>query len=156
MTSDPRFASRVVRLAGISVVALAAIFLQWAWTGTGSATILIALGVGWILMPTLLMLSMRWPEIRYGVVVPAAAVSLALVAICLWNLPPSPIARSGWLVISSGVLLGSLLGAWFWLRWLPVPRKLDDAYSPGRWMLIAVHAGLIVSGLGLLLLSDLT
>jgi hypothetical protein len=155
MTSDPRFASRVVRLAITSAIALAAIFAQWSWTGDGNATILIALGGGWILMPTLLMLSLRRPEFRYGVVVPAAAVSLALVAICVWNLPPSPIARSGWLAISSGVLLGGLLGAWFWFRLLPVPGKLDDPYSPGRWALIAVHAGLIVSGLGLLLLSDL-
>lgn len=154
MSSDPRFATRVVRLAVTSVIALAAIFAQWAWTGSGNPTILIALGGGWILMPTLLMLSLRWPEFRYGVVVPAAAVSLALVAICLWNTPPSPIARSGWLLVSSGVLLGGFLGAWFWFRWLPVPRQLDDPYSPGRWAMIAVHAGLIIAGLGLLLLSD--
>jgi FtsH-binding integral membrane protein len=155
MTSDRRFASRVVRLAVTSVIALAAIFAQWAWTGNGNLAILIALGGGWILMPTLLMLSLRRPELRYGVVVPAAAVGLALVAICLWNSPPSPIARSGWILISSGVLLGGFLGAWFWFRWLPVPRQLDDPYSPGRWAMIAVHAGLIVTGLGLLLLSDL-
>src|SRR5690348_3863874 len=102
MTSDPRFASRVVRLAVTSVIALGAIFAQWAWTGHGNPTILIALGAGWILMPTLLMLSVRWPQFRYGVVVPAAAVSLGLVAISLGNSPPSPIARSGWLLIASG------------------------------------------------------
>ena len=155
MTSDPRFAARVVRLAVTSVIALGAIFAQWAWTGNGNPTILIALGGGWILMPTLLIVSLRRPQFRYGVVVPAAAVSLALVAICLGNSPPSPTARSGWLLISSGVLLGGLLGAWFWFRWLPVPRQLDDPYSPGRWAMIAVHVGLIVAGLGLLLLSDL-
>jgi hypothetical protein len=156
MTSDPRFAGRVMRLAGTSAVALGVIFVQWAATAPGRIAILIALGAGWILMPLILWLSLRRPALRYGVVAPAGLIGLALAAICLGDLPTSPIARSGWVLVACGVWFGALMGVWFWLRWLPVPGRLHDPNSPGRWALIALHVGLIVAGLGLLLASDLT
>ena len=52
---------------------------------------------------------------------------------------------SGW--ITAGVLLGGLLGIWFWFRWVPVPAWLDDPFSRGRWLFICAHVSLIVSGL---------
>ena len=47
----------------------------------------------------------------------------------------------------AGILLGSVLGLWFWYRVLPVPAALDDPFSPGRWTLIGIHIALIVLGL---------
>ena len=149
LTADPRFARRVVRLALVSVIALGLIFWFWALARQGPALIGAGLAAGWILMPGVLLLSLRWPTLRYGLVVPSAAVGLALLGLCLWDLPPAPLARAGWLSILCGVLLGSLLGAWFWFRWLPVPAALHDPYSPGRWALIGIHVGLIVFGLSL-------
>src|SRR4029077_8022063 len=124
MTSDSRFARRVIRLAATSVIALGLIFFQYALMPGGSAPILIVLGAGWILMPAILVLSLRLPALRYGLVVPSALVSFALAAICLGNIPTSATARSGWLLVTCGVWLGGLLGVWFWLRWLPVPANL--------------------------------
>jgi hypothetical protein len=50
-------------------------------------------------------------------------------------------------LVTAGVLLGGVLGLWFWYRLLPVPAALDDPFSRGRWTLIAVHVSLIVVGL---------
>lgn len=156
MTGDPHFAGRVIRLALTSVVALGLIFMLWAVTRPGIAIIGVALAAGWILMPSMLLFSLRRPVVRYGLVAPAALVSVALVAICLVDLPPAPAARVGWLLISGGVLFGGFLGAWFWFRWLPVPAQLHDPFAPGRWALVAIHIGLIIFGLALVGLSALT
>jgi hypothetical protein len=51
--------------------------------------------------------------------------------------------------VTAGILLGSLLGLWFWYRLLPVPASLDDPFSPGRWTLVTAHIALIVVGLAL-------
>jgi hypothetical protein len=48
------------------------------------------------------------------------------------------------------------LGAWFWFRWLPVPRSLHNPFAPGRWVLIGVHVGMIIVGIGLVGLSALS
>ncbi len=155
LTADPRFARRVVRLAVVSLVALGLIFFLWSLERPGGVPIGAGLGLGWLLMPTVLVLSLRRPALRYALAVPAAAVGFALLSLCLFDLPASPLARAGWLLIFGGVLLGSWLGVWFWFRWVPVPRSLHDPYSPGRWALIAIHVGLIVAGLGLLTASAL-
>ena len=39
---------------------------------------------------------------------------------------------------------------------LPVPEILRDPYSFGRWILIAIHVGLVVCGIALILLPALT
>lgn len=155
MTADPRFAGRVVRLALTSLVALGLIFLLWAVMKQRSALIGAGLGAGWALMPSLLLLSLRWPEVRYGLVVPSASVGLGLVGLCLFDLPPSAAGSAGWILITCGVLFGGLLGAWFWFRWLPVPAALDDPYSRDRWVLIGIHVGLIVAGIVLVGASTL-
>jgi hypothetical protein len=156
MSADPRFTGRVIRLTATSAVVLGLIFLLWAVTTPGIAIIGVGLGAGWVLMPSLLALSLWRPVIRYGLVAPAAMVSVALVAISLWGQPKTPVAEAGWLLISGGVLLGGALGAWFWFRWLPVPRSLHDPFAPGRWVLIGVHVGMIIVGLGLVGLSALS
>ena len=147
MTGDPRFAPRVMRLAGTSVVALGIIwFLAVATLRAEPTAINLALLGGWILMPATLGLSLRWPRARYAVVLPSALVSLALVAICLGFLPQNPLARLGWLLLTAGILFGGVLGVWFWFRFLPVPASLSSPFSAGRWTLIGAHVALIVLG----------
>jgi hypothetical protein len=147
MTADARMAGRVRRLAVVSVVALGLIFALWSRTGRGEVLIGAALAAGWVLMPSMLVLSLRWPQIRYGLVVPSVLVGSSLLAICLFSPMPSTVTKVGWWQICAGVLMGGVLGGWFWFRWLPVPAQLNDPLSPGRWALITLHAGLIVVGL---------
>ena len=135
MTGDPRFRGRVRRLAITSGVAL-------------------LLG-GWPAMFTVLTLSLARPSIRRLVVVPAVIVTTALIGICLLELPSSALARAGWLALTAGILMGGGMGAWFWYRWIPVPRTLHDPYAPSRLALIAAHVGLVVGGIALILADRL-
>lgn len=151
MTGDPAFGKRVLRLTIISAFALALIWFLSAVTLQTHPMIGRGLALGWLLMPSILGLSLRWPRLRYALIIPSTLISLALLAICITALPDvNKVVGSGWLLVTSGVLLGGVLGAWFWFRWLPVPRRLMDPFSRGRWALIAVHIGLIVIGLGLI------
>ena len=59
------------------------------------------------------------------------------------------LAGLGWLLILVGVVLGGLMGLWFWFRVVPVPTALDAPDGAGRWAIIAVHVGLIVVGIAL-------
>ena len=151
MTRDIRFGIRVIRLAATSVVALGLIWgLQFATLNT-PALVGICLAAGWALMPVLLVASLRWPVARYGLALPSTLIGVGLVAICLTALPQdSDAALVGWLMTTAGVLMGGALGLWFWFRLAPVPRFLNDPFSPGRWTLVAVHVVLIVVGLGLI------
>ena len=116
MTGDTRFAVRVVRLAATSVVALGLIWGFQAATLETNPFIVIGLAAGWALMPALLVASLRWPVVRYGLVLPSTLVSVGLVAICLTALPPDwDAARVGWLMTTAGVLMGGVLGLWFWV-----------------------------------------
>jgi FtsH-binding integral membrane protein len=154
-TRNHRFARRVVRLAWTSLVALGVIW--WLGTTTPESHWFVGVGLlgGWVLMPLILWLSLRWPRARYGLIIPSSLVSLALVTICLTSLPDEPLPRTGWLLITSGVLLGGLLGGWFWFRWLPVPAPLYDPFSLGRSALVSIHISLILGGLALIVLGRL-
>ena len=102
-------------------------------------------------MPVFLTASLRWPVARYGLAIPSTLVGVSLIAICLTDLPTEwGGARVGWLMTTAGVLMGGVLGLWFWFRMAPVPRFLDDPFSPGRWTLVTVHIVLIVVGLALI------
>ena len=151
MTADSRFGVRVIRLAATSVVALGLIWgFQFATLQT-PALVGISLAAGWAMMPILLTVSLRWPIARYGLALPSTLVGGGLIAICLTALPPDwGAARVGWLMTTAGVLMGGVLGLWFWFRLAPVPRFLNDPFSPGRWILVAVHIVLIVAGLALI------
>lgn len=153
MTGDPRFRGRVRRLAITSGVALGVVWVMAVATLDASRTIEALLLAGWISMPTVLGLSLVRPSIRRLVVVPAAMVTTALIGICLWELPASGLARTGWLTLTAGILLGGGMGAWFWYRWIPVPRAFDDPYSTGRVTLILAHVGLVVAGTALILMA---
>jgi hypothetical protein len=149
LSANPRFATRVKRLAAVSLVALGLIWALASATLHAPVALNAALAAGWVLMPTMLIASLAEPRLRYALVVPASLVGFGLLAISAWWLPADPVAAGGWLLMTAGVLLGGVLGIWFWLRLLPVPRALDDPFSAGRWALIWVHVGLIVLGLAL-------
>ena len=100
-------------------------------------------------MPTVLVASLWRPLIRYWLVVPSTLVSLGLVATSLGWLPENPVAAAGWLLMTVGVLLGGVMGLWFWFRVVPVPAMFDGPYSAGRWAVIALHVALITTGLAL-------
>ena len=151
MTRDPRFGIRVIRLAATSVVALGLIWGFQFETLHTPAFVSISLAAGWALMPVLLIASLRWPVARYGLAIPSTLVGVGLIVICLTTLPTDwGAARVGWLMVTAGVLMGGVLGLWFWFRLAPVPRSLDNPFSPGRWTLVAVHIVLIVMGLALI------
>ena len=148
LSDDPRITRRVKRLAAVSAVALGLVWLLASTTLDAPVAIDGLLLLGWLLMPTVLLASLRDRRLRYGLVLPSALVSLALLAVVAgWS--PGGAAGLGWLLILLGVLLGGWMGLWFWFRALPVPAALDAPDAPGRWALIAVHVALIVIGLGL-------
>jgi len=149
MTGDVRFAPRVRRLTITSGVALGFVWTLAVMTLDADPIVEFALLAGWILMPSVLASSLVRPGVRKLVGLPATLVTVALLAICLTALPSQGPEREGWLLITAGVLMGGLLGLWFWYRWMPVPTSLDDPGSPRRWTLIGVHVGLIVTGLTL-------
>jgi hypothetical protein len=153
MSGDPAFARRVARLAITSAMALALLAFFCHKTLDVHPAVTGSLVAGWALMPTILALSLRWPRARYAIVVQALLVTGGLVAICATALPDDSIARTGWLLTTAGILLGGVLGIWFWYRLALVPARLDDPFSRGRWMLIGVHVTLIVAGLAMIGMS---
>lgn len=154
MSGDPVFLPRVRRLARVSAVVLGIIwFLAIRTTEPHGAAIDGALLAGWVLMPTVLWISIHRPEIRPLVFLPSALVTVGLVALCLTALPDNEVARGGWLLITGGILFGGVLGGWFWFRWFPVPASLDDPFSSPRWALIGAHVAMIVAGVALVALG---
>jgi hypothetical protein len=148
LTDDPRIRRRVRRLAAVSAVALGLIWGLAVTTTAGPAWVTVALFAGWLLMPTVLLASLRDTRLRYGLAVPSVLVSMGLLAIVVGP-SPGDLAALGWLLILVGVLLGGLMGLWFWFRVAPVPVALDAPDSAGRWAIIAVHVGLIVVGIAI-------
>ena len=153
LSADPRFAPRVKRLAATSLVALGFIWALAVVTLDAPTLVVTALAAGWVLMPATLFASLARPRLRYALVAPASLVGGGLLAIAAWWLPADPVAGTGWLLMTAGVLFGGVLGIWFWLRLLPVPPTLDDPFSRGRWAMIAIHIALIVVGLALAAMS---
>ena len=146
LTQDPRVVRRVKRLAVVSAVALGAIW----WLAVSTLEVPPAIGVallaGWLSMPSTLLASLHDERWRYGLVVPSTLVSLALLAIVVgWS--PGGIAGLGWQSMLLGVLLGGLMGCWFWYRLLPVPAAFDAPDATARWVLIGLHVALIMAGL---------
>jgi hypothetical protein len=153
LTDDAWVGRRVKRLAATSAVALG---LVWALSVTTLETPLLvdgALALGWISMPLVLIVGLRRPSARYWLILPSTLVSLGLLAISIGWLPDDPVAAAGWLTVTVGVVLGGVMGAWFWFRVLPVPTALDDPSTAGRWAFITVHVALIVTGLILVIVA---
>lgn len=147
LSDDRAFAVRVKRLGMVSLVALGLIWWLAVTTTDAPRAVGAMLAAGWALMPLTLFASLRLPALRYALVLPASLVGVGLLLVVAAWLPASPAAAIGWQLVTGGVVLGGILGAWFWFRLLPVPAGLDDPFSPGRWVLISLHVGLIVVGL---------
>lgn len=145
MTTDPRFTARIRRLIGVSTVALGSITLLVVFTADAGwlpAALMIS---GWVFMPALLAYSLPKPMSRYLLALPAAAASVALLLVAIES-TGSVWTRAGWWMLAIGLLTGGSLGVWFWYRWLPVPRPLDEPFSAGRWVLVSAHVGLVAVG----------
>ncbi len=142
LTGNRLFAHRVRRLVAISTVALGVIW-GLAFIDAAPAWVLVLLAVGWVSMPTILAASLKRPSLRFGLVVPAGAVSFGLIGMVA-TAPGETVV--GWLLITAGILLGGFLGVWFWFRWIPVPRILDDPFSWPRVALVGLHLALILVG----------
>jgi hypothetical protein len=153
LSDDVRFAGRVRRLALTAVVALGVLWALAAVALDVPPLVNTSLAAGWLLMPLILFASLSRPVMRYALVVPATLVSLPLLAISFLFLPAHPIAAAGWLLVTAGILMGGVLGTWFWFRLLPVPAALADPFAPGRLAAIGVHVALICIGLSLVLLE---
>lgn len=149
LTTDQRFSGRVKRLAATSAVALGLIWALAITTLELPLVIDVAFAAGWTLMPTMLVASLARPRLRYGLVMPASLVGIGLLAVCIGWLPNDGLVAAGWLLMTASIALGGGLGLWFWYRFIPVPARLDDPFSTGRWALIGVHVALVVTGLGL-------
>lgn len=147
MSDDAQFSQRVRRLAITSAIVLALICLLATATLPVHPLVESSLVGGWLLMPSILGLSLRWPRLRYALILPSFLVSVALLAMCASARPEDRVARAGWVLVTTGVLLGGILGVWFWFRWIPVPSRLAHPFSRGRWALIAIHVLLIIVGL---------
>lgn len=155
LTSDAAFSRRIIRLALVSSIALGLVWLLATVTLDAHPGIGASLALGWLLMPSILFLSLRRPRLRYLLAIPSGLVGVPLLIICASNLPEGPVARAGWLLLTAGILTGGLLGVWLWFRWLPVPGWLHAPFSAGRWALIGLHVGLVVLGLVLVCMSAL-
>jgi hypothetical protein len=147
LTDDPAFARRIIRLGFTSSIALGLVWLLATITLDAHPGVGASLALGWLMMPSILFLSLRRPRLRYALAIPSALVGVPLLIICASNLPEGQVARTGWLLITAGILSGGVLGVWFWFRWLPVPGWLHAPFSPSRWTLIGLHVALVVSGL---------
>jgi hypothetical protein len=145
LTANRLFAHRIRRLIVISTIALGAIW-GLAVADDAEVWVLVLLGVGWLTMPTILALSLRRPMLRYALLVPANAVAIGLIGMTL-TAPDS--TEVGWLLITLGIVVGGALGAWFWFRWLPVPRAFDDPYGTPRVALVGLHIGLVLVGIAM-------
>ncbi len=149
MTADPGFSRRIRRLAFVSLIALWLVWLLAFSTTDLRWAISVCLAAGWLLMPAVLVASLRWPVLRYALAAPSLLVGVSLLALCVSALPEQAVARTGWLLLTAGIWFGGALGLWFWFRWAPVPPALDNPFSPGRWTLVGMHVALVVVGLAL-------
>ena len=137
-----RLHGRVRRLGAVSAIALG---ITW-WLsreveGAGFAEHS-ALIAGWVLMPATLAASLVDSRMRFLLAIPATLISLAVMRLAWLEFP-----SAGWTLLAAGLLLGSLLGTWFWFRWAPVPPALEEPFGPGRKALVAVHVTMVVVGM---------
>jgi hypothetical protein len=143
LTGDRLFEHRIRRLVVISAVALGSIW-GLAVADDASTWILVLLGIGWVLMPAVLAMSLRRPMARYALMIPASFVSIGLAAMTI-SAPGSTVV--GWMLVTAGIVFGGFIGMWFWFRWLPVPRPFDDPFGVPRLALVGAHVGLVLAGM---------
>jgi hypothetical protein len=146
LSDDARFVGRIRRLGVVSLVAPGLIWWLALTRLTVPQPLLVALFTGWLLMPAVLFTSISFPTIRLLLIVPAALITAPVFAIVAGWLPGQPGPALGWILLAGGLLLGAVLGGWFWFRWAPVPDALMNPFAPARGRLIAIHVALICVG----------
>ena len=144
-------ARRIRRLALVSAIALGIIWWLSAGTTYAAMPTRLALALGWLLMPTVLLASLGAPRARLGLALPSTLVTVALAAISIAAWRDGSATAPGWSLLLLGIIFGDLLGGWLWFGVLPVPQGLRDPGSVARWLLILVHVGPVVAGLAWLL-----
>jgi len=149
LSAASSFSRRVRRLGLVSLVGPGLIWWLAATRLAVPPELLTVLFVGWWLMPAVLFASIPFPALRPLLIAPATLITAPVLAIAVWWPPDRPVAALGWGLIVVGLLLGGVIGGWFWFRWAAVPAALDDPFSPARWGLIVVHVGCIILGFAL-------
>ena len=147
-------ARRIRRLTLVSTIALGIIWWLSKETTYAAMPTRLALALGWLLMPTVLLASLRLPRARLGLALPATLVTVALAAISIAAWRDGSATAPGWSLLLLGITFGDLLGGWLWFGLLPIPPGLRDPGSVARWLLILVHIGPVVGGLAWLLLAS--
>jgi hypothetical protein len=147
LTEDRAFTQRVRRLVWISLGALALITVLAVLDDAAPWMVALML-LGWVLMPSLLSLSIHRPRLRYGLVVPGTCFTSAVIALAIVS---DGLAAVGWWLIAAGLVVGGTDGIWFWMRWLPVPRQFEDPFGLPRLTLIGVHVTLLLAGIATVL-----
>jgi hypothetical protein len=142
LTDDRWFAHRVRRLVVVSAAALGIITLLAVRSDGPTWSVVLLVG-GWALMPVILATSLRNPQVRFGLVLPASLVTVGLLGMLV---SATGAELLGWAVMAAGILLGGTLGMWFWYRWVPVPARFNDPYGPARMTLVAIHIALVLIG----------
>lgn len=149
LTDDQLFSHRIRRLTVVSAVALGVI-TGLAVAADAPNVSIVLLTTGWVLMPVILAASLKRPTLRYALILPASVVTVGLVGVLA---SVDGMARLGWALITVGILLGGTLGMWFWYRLVPVPYALSDPYGMPRIALVALHIGLVLSGVVIVITS---
>ncbi|MCC6312707.1 MAG: hypothetical protein IT337_01740 [Thermomicrobiales bacterium] len=149
LSANARFTGRVRRLAGVAAVALGVVWWLAATDAAAPRWAATALLMGWWSMTPLLMMSLLRPSLRLLLVVPSTLVTLGLLGMLPGAFAAGELAAVGWASLFAGIVLGDLLGLWFWLRLAPVPAALEHPFSRGRWALIVVHVACILVGIAL-------
>jgi hypothetical protein len=142
MTTDRVFGHRVRRLVVITAVGLGALS-GLAYLDGAPLWAVGLLVFGCLSMPFTLVCSLRRPRARRALLVPAVVVPIGLVGVAI---AASEATSTGWIVVLAGLATGTLLGFWFWFRWIPVPWLFDDPFGWPRVALVGVHIGLVLAG----------
>ena len=147
MSAGGPFDRRVRRLAGVSLIVLGVLWALARATSDNDPMAGSTMLAGWLLMPSLLTLSLKHPALRYLLSLPSVLVFVGVVATIQCVPDGRTTLAAGWVLVAVGIALGGMLGMWFWYRWLPVPAALDDPFSRSRRALIGIHVALILGGL---------
>jgi hypothetical protein len=105
---------------------------------------------GWITMPTLLAGSLIRPSLRVLLIGPS---TLVTIGILLAMISAKGGDLLGWGVLLAGILMGDLLGLWLWLRVVPATGAWVEPFSAQRWIAIAVHIALVLSGITIVFIA---
>ncbi|MGE0598107.1 MAG: hypothetical protein AB7P41_01610 [Dehalococcoidia bacterium] len=122
--------------------------IWWLSLGIDDTTVAsLALAIGWVTMPSILLVSLRVPRLKFGLAVPAGLVTLGAAWLAVLEFP-----SVGWSLVAGGTSMGGLVGAWLWFAWAPIPAAFASPNARPRLALLTVHVAIIVAGIAVLVL----